>query len=415
MHHASRGVWMRQALRQPLPFVVDVLGLRRNVVVLSLAIFCVGLGEELWARFLPKYLEALGASVLAIGAFGTLQDLFEGLYPYPGGVLADRWGRKRALITFNGLALVGYGLYLVGSSWPFVFVGLTFAMAWSSLALPATFALIGDSLPPERRAMGFTVQSILKRVPIVLAPPLGGLLIGSLGLVAGVRVGLALTLILGLLSLLAQHRFYVEVPLEARPAPAALRHTLQALPAALKRLLLAESIVRMGQGLAEIFVVLYVTNVLGLTAATFGVLVALRMATSILVYLPVSALADRQGRLPFVVLSFMCYALFPILLAMAQGSVGLVAAFVCAGLRELGEPARKAMIVDLADAAQRGRTVGVYYLTRGLVVMPASLIGGLLWQLAPRTPFIVAAGVCSLGVVLMVTGKRSGMAAPERI
>jgi hypothetical protein len=48
------------------PFVVDFLGLRRNVVVLSLAIFCLGLGEELWAQFLPKYLEARGARVLAI-------------------------------------------------------------------------------------------------------------------------------------------------------------------------------------------------------------------------------------------------------------------------------------------------------------------------------------------------------------
>jgi hypothetical protein len=72
MRHGSKGVWISQAISRPLPFVVDFLGLRRNVVVLSLAIFCVGLGEELWARFLPKYLEALGASVLAIGAFGTL-------------------------------------------------------------------------------------------------------------------------------------------------------------------------------------------------------------------------------------------------------------------------------------------------------------------------------------------------------
>jgi MFS family permease len=396
MRYSSRGVWMSQALSRPLSIIVDVLGLRRNIVVLSLAIFCVGLGEELWARFLPKYLEALGASVLAIGAFGTLQDLLEGLYP--------------ALVTFNALALTGYGLYLVSPSWPFAFAGLALAMAWSSLALPATFALIGDSLPPERRAMGFTIQSILKRVPTVLAPPLGGLLIGSVGLVAGVRAGLALTLVLGLLSLLAQHRFYAEAPVEARPAPIGLRRTLRALPVALKRLLLAESIVRMGQGLAEIFVVLYVTNVLGLTAATFGTLVALRMATSILVYLPVATLADRQGRMPFVVASFMCFALFPLLLATAQGPVGLVAAFVCAGLREIGEPARKAMIVDLADAAQRGRTVGAYYFTRGLVVMPASLIGGFLWTLAPQTPFFVAAGICLLGVVLMGTAKRSDMA-----
>jgi MFS family permease len=161
----------------------------------------------------------------------------------------------------------------------------------------------------------------------------------------------------------------------------------------------------MGQGLAEIFVVLYVTNILGLTAVTFGALVALRMATSILVYLPVATLADRQGRTLFVVASFVCFALFPLLLATAQGPVGLVAAFVCAGLREIGEPARKAMIVDLADAARRGRMVGAYYFTRGLVVMPASLLGGLLWRLAPQMPFFVAAGVCLLGVVLLVIGR----------
>jgi MFS family permease len=127
-------------------------------------------------------------------------------------------------------------------------------------------------------------------------------------------------------------------------------------------------------------------------------------------HLPAATLADRRGRTPFVVASFVCYALFPFLLATAQGPVGLVAAFACAGLRELGEPARKAMIVDLADVAQRGRMVGAYYFTRGLVVMPASLIGGLLWTLGPQTPFFVAAGVCLLGVALMVRGKRSGMA-----
>jgi hypothetical protein len=92
MRHDTRGVWISQALSRPRAFTSDVLGLRRNMVVLSLAIFCVGLGEELWARFLPKYLEALGASVLATGAFGAFQDLLEALYPYPGGVLADRWG-----------------------------------------------------------------------------------------------------------------------------------------------------------------------------------------------------------------------------------------------------------------------------------------------------------------------------------
>ena len=107
------------------PFVVDFLGLRRNVVVLSLAIFCLGLGEELWARFLPKYLEALGASVLAIGAFGTLQDLLEGLYPYPDGVLADQRRRMVGVYYFTrGLvvmpaSLVGGLLWKLDPQAPF--------------------------------------------------------------------------------------------------------------------------------------------------------------------------------------------------------------------------------------------------------------------------------------------------------
>jgi hypothetical protein len=105
--------------------------------------------------------------------------------------------------------------------------------------------------------MGFTVHSLLTRLPIVLAPSLGGLLIGSIGLVAGVRVGFTITVVLGMLSLLAPHRFSVDAPLEApRPAPLGLRRSLHALPVALKRLRLAESSVRIGQGLAEICVVL---------------------------------------------------------------------------------------------------------------------------------------------------------------
>ncbi len=57
--------------------------------------------------------------------------------------------------------MIGYGLYWLAPSWPFIFAGLLFVMAWSSMASPALFAVVGDALPKERRALGFTVQSIL--------------------------------------------------------------------------------------------------------------------------------------------------------------------------------------------------------------------------------------------------------------
>ena len=150
--------------------IADFLSLERNVSIASAAVFLLGLGEELWKKFLPKYLEALGATAPIIGLFGTAENFFDAIYQYPGGWLADRIGRRRAFLSFVVLAATGYLIYLVSNSWPLVFLGLAFAMAWQSMASPAIFAIIGDSLPPDRRAMGFTVQSILKRVPIVFAP-----------------------------------------------------------------------------------------------------------------------------------------------------------------------------------------------------------------------------------------------------
>ena len=85
---------------------------------------------------------------------------------------------------------------------------------------------------------------------------------------------------------------------------------------------------------------------------------------------------------------------------MARGGAWLTAAFVVAGLRETGEPARKALIVDLAAAGARGRAVGLYYLLRGLAVFPAPLVGGWLWTIDRRLPFYVAFAVGVAGFVV---------------
>jgi MFS family permease len=164
--------------------IAESLGIERNVFAASAAVFLVGTGEELWKKFLPKYLESLGASVAIVGLFGTSEDFLDALYQYPGGWLADHWGRKRAFLTFLVAALTGYFVYLLSPSWPLLFLGLAFAMAWQSMASPAIFATIGDALPRERRAMGFTVQSALKRIPMVISPLLGGAMIGAWGLQA---------------------------------------------------------------------------------------------------------------------------------------------------------------------------------------------------------------------------------------
>ena len=133
---------------KPLARLKKFLSLERNVTIASSAVFLLGFGEELWKKFLPKYLEALGASVPIIGLFGTAEDFLDAVYQYPGGWIADRFGRQRAFLIFLAIACIGYLAYLFGPSWAFAFVGLAFVMAWQSMASPAIFAVIGDALPP---------------------------------------------------------------------------------------------------------------------------------------------------------------------------------------------------------------------------------------------------------------------------
>ena len=374
--------------------VADYLGLERNVAIVSTAIFLLGLGEELWKKFLPKYLEHLGAGPVVIGLFGTTEDFFDAVYQYPGGWLADRVGRRRAFLVFIGIAAAGYLVYLLSPSWPWVFVGLAFAMAWHSMASPAIFAVIGDALPKEKRGMGFTLQSILKRVPMVVSPLIGGALIASFGISYGVRAGLVATLVLALVTSIIVLAINIKVETGEITNICGVWRSFHA---ALKRLLVSDIIIRTCEGMADIFVVLYVTNILGISVARYGLLVAIQITTSILVYIPAGKIADRTGRKPFVIATFACFALFPLAVALSSGFASLVAAFIIGGLREIGEPSRKAMIVDFAQESVRARSVGLYYLIRSITITPSAAIGGLLWKLAPQVPFIIAGIIGLIG------------------
>jgi MFS family permease len=378
--------------------VAHSLGLERNLIAVSVAMFLLALGENLWKRFVPKYLEALGAPIPAIGLFGTCEDLLDGLYQYPGGWVGDRYGRRRALLLFVALATVGYALYALAPSWSWLFGGLIFVMAWSSMARPSLFAVVGDALPKEGRALGFTVQSILRRVPIAVAPTLGGLAITAFGVRRGVQLGLGITIALAAVTLAVVAR--VDIPVKKDATPTDIVGVWRSLPTPLRRLLTSDIFIRTCEGLVDVFLVLYAINVVGISAPAYGVLVAVQMATAIVSYLPVARFADRIGRKPFVIATFVAFALFPVAVVLARDFATLVAAFVVGGLREVGEPARKALIVDLAEPALRARSIGLYYLIRSLAIAPAAFIGGLLWRVTPALPFWAAGAIGLIGVAV---------------
>jgi MFS family permease len=383
-------------------------GLTRGVGALAAGLVVYGFGQELWFRYLPAYLRALGASAFTVGAFGTLKDFLDAAYAYPGGVVTDRLGSRRALVLFALLSTCGFAVYLAWASVPAVFVGLLLVMAWPALGLPATFALVGEELAGGRRIVGFTVQAVVKRVPIVLAPPLGGYLVARFGMRAGMRGGFAASVVLALVMLHALRRAFrrAEDGTDAGGGGAAAPPVR--LLAALKRLLAADVLVRLCEGLPDVFLVIWALEVVRVSPVEFGVLTSILTLTSIASYVPAAALAGRAEKKPLVVLTYVFFTLFPIAVVLSRSFAGLALAYVIGGLREIGEPSRKSLIVDLSAPEARGRSVGLYYAIRGFSVAGAAAIGGALWTLRPALTFLVAGVLGAAGTLYAALTLPSG-------
>lgn len=382
----------------------SLLRLAPGVAALTSASLLIGVGQELWARYLPVYLRSLGASALLLGAFGAAQDFLDAAYAYPGGAVSDRLGSRRALLLFAAASAAGTAVYLISASVGALFAGLFLVSAWRSLGLPATFGLLGEELARDRRVAGFTLQAVVKRLPILFAPPLGGLLLEALGMRRGMRAGFAISLVLtsgSLLVLRARRGSGDGEPRRAPPdpGPPGSAKPRGRLNPTLARLLVADCLIRLCEGLPAVFLVVWAIEIVRVSPLQFGALQSVLTATAILSYAPAVVLAGRVEKKPFVVATFLCFTIFPLAVFFGRSFPQLAAAYAVGGLREIGEPARKALLVDLSEGPAPGRTVGLYYAIRGFVVAGAGAVGGILWTIRPAWTFLAAGLLGAAGTI----------------
>lgn len=364
----------------------------------------VGMGEHMAERFLPLYLQELAegsTAILAIGLLAGMDDLLSALYSFPGGYLSDRLGTKRALLLFNALSMAGYLAVILIRTWWAVLVGAALFISWSAISLPATMDLLARVVPKHRRTMGVSVLALVRRIPKMLGPVAGGACIAIWGVEAGVRAAFGAALVLALVAAVLQQRLIADDAQEARtPEPNPWR-VWREMPVGLRHLLASDILIRFCERIPDAFVVLWATRHVARPVSewAFGWLSAIEHIAAILVYLPVAYLADRFGKKPFVLITFVFFTCFPLALLHAHSLAPLVAAFVVRGLKEFGEPTRKALIMDLAPEGRKAAMFGVYYLIRDVLVAFAALGGAWLWAIAPEWNLKVAFAFGVLGTV----------------
>jgi len=390
--------------------LAEFFGLRRNLVILLIAIFAIGAGEELWMRFIPKYLQALGATVFVIGTFDAIRTLLGAIYAYPGGLVVDRWGFRRAFIAFNVLSIVGYALVLLVPHWGAVICAMFLFLSWTCFSLPATFSLIAETLEANRHSMGIGMQSVIKRLPIMIAPFLGGVLIDRFGMINGVRIGLAVSIVISSATIGVQRQVReVASRVVAQPERWTFWRSLTSFSPPLRRLLLSDILIRFCERIPFAWVVIYAMDYVGTDAKQVGLLTTIEVLTAALCIIPASHFADKYGREPFVFVTFIMFTLFPVTLWFSDSFAMLALAFAVRGLKEFGDTSRKALIIGYSDPQRRGQMIGAYYLVRDLLVTTGAFLGALLWKLGPGVNFVTASILGAIGTIYyLITLRRDG-------
>ena len=388
----------------------DFFALKRNLVIILVAIFVIGTGEELWMRFVPKYLQTLGASVFVIGLYDALRTLISAIYAYPGGFLADRWGHRRAFITFNLVSIAGYALVLLIPRWGAVIAGMFLFLSWTCFSLPATFSLVGASVAANRYSMGIGVQMVIKRLPIMVAPLLGGILIDRFGVIPGVRVALIISILLAGVTFIALRELREEVKESEETVPIPERwnflRCLREFDAPMRWLLLSDILVRFCERIPFAWVVIFAMDYAGASGEQVGLLTTIEVLVATLCIIPSSHFADKQQREPFVVTTFVMFTLFPIVLLFSRSFHALMIAFFIRGLKEFGDTSRKALIVSYSEPERRGQMIGAYYLIRDSIVSVGAILGAYLWSRSPAANFLGAAAFGIAGTILYLRATR---------
>jgi len=390
----------------------------RNVLVLTLTRTLSMFMGSLWWPFQALYILELGASKQSLGMILTLQSVTELVIQIPGGILTDRWGRRRVIVMSTLLRLGSNLIFLSASHWTHVAPALVLGAA-TIMSVPASSALLAESISSENMSTGFAAIRTVAEFPMIVTSLLGGILIDRIGIVTGVRAILLVYSLVTLLSVVLQWRHITETmqppsgdvaeeEVERRSFFESLRH----LPRDVWVLSIILGVSAFSLRLFSSFTVIYAVEVVGLSTTQWGLLGTLANVVAIVFSIPGGRIADRLGKRVGILLSRVPMALAPLGYTLSSSFLHLAVVRTISGLGSgfgadlygaQGGPLWQALIVDYTPQEERGRIMGIIGTIKSVLSVPATWIGGALYDnVSPSTPFRFSFAMDLLAIAVFI-------------
>jgi MFS family permease len=378
--------------------------IKGNYAVLIASWIIVDFASELPATYFGLYVLRLGATETILGVIGLSQFLALASMQFPGGYLADKYGRKWLISTMTFGVALSFILYGIASSWHFLLIGVVLMSIFNSTYQPALNAMVSDSLPAEKRGMGFSIVMLIASASTTPSPAVAGLLRAHFGLVDGMRIAYGIVVILFLAAAFLRFFFLKETVVSASKPhlkeiihsyPAALRESFSVwrkLPKSMLYLFLSFSITIFGFSATNLFIVVYATRVLLIDEVLWAFIIAIVPVTTIILAIPVGKFVDKIKRKIPLLVSMLILGLS--MWVFVYGDIARVAvSLILVGAGQVMLNASfGALQTDLTPREQRGKVNGFINFANYIIMAAGSLLGGYLYEhVSPQAPFLIAA------------------------
>jgi MFS family permease len=346
------------------------------------------------------YVQALGGTGIALGIIGFVGLIALAAVQFPGGFLADKYGRKWLISTMTfGLAIC-FLFYALAPSWHFILLGAVI----QNLCLiyqPALFAMVSDSLSPERRGMGFSIIMLINSVVTTPGPAVAGFLYLQFGLENSMRmVFLIMTgLYFGaaLMRLRLKETMTSGDPIDFKEFvssyPRAIKESFavwKTVPKSMFWLFVTQVLSFFGFALFQVIIALYARDVLLIPEAQWWLVFIPLFVSMIFLSFPIGKMVDKIGRKIPLLLSTIAFA--PGILIFIYGDLVRVA--IAMPLLGLGQlllmAAASALQTDFVAQEKRGKVIGFTNFVNYIFMGVGMLLGNYLYvHVLPQLPFLL--------------------------
>ena len=391
--------------------------LQGNVLVLMTSWVLMNFAGAIPSTYYSLYILELEGTPFIIGiiefaAFAALASV-----QFPGGYLADKVGRRGLIVTFTFGITFANLFFVFAQSWHFILAGIILQNLFL-VYQPALSAIIADSIPSEKRGMGFSMIMFVSNLASIFSPTIAGFLYLQYGLVLGVRIAyfavfafdLASAIIrIKLTETLQNNTKKTSITGAIKEYPKAVREGLsvwRVLPRSMFYMFLTNALVSFTFAMLMPYLVVYATQTLHIDGFNWALLMTWFTASMILSSLPCGKLTDKIGRKMPLAVSWVCLSLFPLLFLLGDLRVLFVAYLMFGISNALFAAAYQALEADLVPRDMRGKEVGCSQFITYALMSAGGLIGGFIYQfVSPTLPFVLAFIVtlpCALVTLLLI-------------